>query len=146
LRHFAALFDDLDRTNSTNAKVERLEHYFRSVPPGDAAWALALLLGKRRRRLISGRRLREICQEATALPDWLFEACHSQVGDSAETVALLWPHPAPQATNEADALETWMAERLPQLAALEPTAQAEAVRHCWATLTASALLLVPSSC
>ena len=142
MRQFAALFDDLDRTTGTNAKVERLEHYFRSVPPGDAAWALALLLGKRRRRLISGRRLREICQEATALPDWLFEACHSQVGDSAETVALLWPHPAPQARSEADSLETWMAERLPQLAALESSAQAEAVRNCWATLAAGELLLV----
>ena len=40
MRRFAALYEALDRTRSTNAKVAALAAYFRDAPPGDAAWAL----------------------------------------------------------------------------------------------------------
>ena len=148
MQQFAALFDQLDGTGSTNTKLEALEHYFRTAPAADAAWALALLLGKKRKRLISGRQLREICQRSTELPDWLFDACHAQVGDSAETVALLWAQhpdreaPGSEAASAQPALSIWMGERLPQLAAREGDAQAEAVRHCWRSVPKEWLLLV----
>ena len=151
MRAFTTLFQELDGTTRTGAKLAALERYFRSAPPEDAAWALALLLGKRRRRLITGRRLREICLEGSDLPDWLFEACHSQVGDSAETVALLWGQVGPAASPRGSEgpssileipLHAWMEQRLPQLAALEGQNQAEAVRACWATLPPEQLLLV----
>jgi DNA ligase-1 len=151
MRAFSALFQELDGTTRTGAKLAALERYFRSAPPEDAAWALALLLGKRRRRLITGRRLREICLEGSDLPDWLFEACHNQVGDSAETVALLWgqvgPTAKPLGSESQDPileipLHAWMEQRLPQLASLEGADQAEAVRACWAALPLEHLLLV----
>ena len=150
MQTFAALFRQLDDTGSTTAKVAALEHYFRKAPPADAAWALALLLGKRRKRLISGRRLREIALAATGLPEWLFEACHAQVGDSAETVGLVWQQ-QPDGTNDRresssasleDSLALWMEEHLPRLAALQGEAQAEAVQACWRSLPAEQLLLV----
>jgi len=146
MRAFSTLFQELDGTTRTGAKLEALERYFRSAPAEDAAWALALLLGKRRRRLITGRRLREICLEGSPLPEWLFEACHSQVGDSAETVALLWAQ-RDQSTVDAAALPEaplhhWMEQRLPQLAALQGAEQAEAVRGCWASCPPEQLLLV----
>ena len=151
MRAFTTLFQELDSTTRTGAKLAALERYFRSAPPEDAAWALALLLGKRRRRLITGRRLREICLEGSDLPDWLFEACHSQVGDSAETVALLWGQVGPTAKPRGSEgpssfleipLHAWMEQRLPQLAALQGQDQAEAVRACWAALPLEHLLLV----
>ena len=151
MRAFTTLFHELDSTTRTGAKLAALERYFRSAPPEDAAWALALLLGKRRRRLITGRRLREICLEGSDLPDWLFEACHSQVGDSAETVALLWGQVGPAASPRGSEgpssfleipLHAWMEQRLPQLAALQGQDQAEAVRACWAALPLEHLLLV----
>ena len=150
MQAFAALFRQLDDTGSTSAKVEALEHYFRQAEPADAAWALALLLGKRRKRLITGRRLREICLAGTELPEWLFEACHAQVGDSAETVALMWRQ-RPDGTDDRgehgnaaldDALALWMDAHLPRLAALQGEAQAEAVQTCWRNLPADQLLLV----
>jgi len=146
MRAFSTLFQELDGTTRTGAKLTALERYFRSAPAEDAAWALALLLGKRRRRLITGRRLREICLEGSPLPEWLFEACHSQVGDSAETVALLWAQ-RDQSTVDAAALPEaplhhWMEQRLPQLAALQGAEQAEAVRGCWASCPPEQLLLV----
>ena len=91
MKRFAALIDALDSSSSSKRKVELLQNYLRESPPEDGAWALALLLGERRRRLITGRRLREILQNALGIPDWLFDDCHSHVGDSAETVCLLWP-------------------------------------------------------
>jgi DNA ligase-1 len=151
---FAALFRQLDGTGSTSAKLEALQAYFLSAAPADAAWALALLLGKRRRRLITGRRLREICLAGTELPEWLFEACHAQVGDSAETVALLWQQRAdgtgepsrwdgnPGRVTFEDPLALWMDERLPQLAALDGEKQTEAVQACWRSLPPDQLLLV----
>ena len=83
MQAFQALFDRLDQLTGTNAKVSALAEHFSSVPAEDAAWALTLLLGKRRRRLITGRRLREVLQERTGLPEWLIADCHGQVGDSA---------------------------------------------------------------
>ena len=139
---FAALFRQLDGTGSTSAKLAALEAYFRYADPGDAAWALALLLGKRRRRLITGRRLREICLAATGLPEWLFEACHAQVGDSAETVALLWQQQPRQPPESDEPLSHWMGHTLPALAALQGQEQAAAVEACWRGLSGDHLLLV----
>ncbi|MBV2350972.1 ATP-dependent DNA ligase [Synechococcus sp. HK05] len=143
---FAALFRQLDGTGSTSAKLDALETYFRSAEPADAAWALALLLGKRRRRLITGRRLREICLAATQLPEWLFEACHAQVGDSAETVALLWQQHPPEGVRGAgqpqQTLSHWMTSTLPALAGLQGEEQAAAVEACWRGLEGDHLLLV----
>ena len=60
MQAFADLFQQLERSSGTKARVEALAAYFSAADPADGAWALALLLGKRRRRLITGRRLRQI--------------------------------------------------------------------------------------
>ncbi len=135
---FCDLFECLDRSSGTKARVAALVGYFREAPAGDAAWTLQLLLGKRRRRLLTGRRLREICLGAAGLPEWLFEACHSQVGDSAETIALLLPQLKLPAGEPLDLpLSVWMAERLPALAALDGEVQAQAVLQIWSSLPPS---------
>ena len=86
MRRFQQLLQGLDRTTGTSAKQQLLENYFRTAPAADAAWGLELLLGKRRRRRV-GPRLRRVAQQLSGLPPWLFDDCHAQVGDSAETVA-----------------------------------------------------------
>ena len=91
MRSFQNLFNQLDQVTGTKAKVQALVDHFQGVEPGEAAWALTLLLGKRRRRLITGRRLRDILRDRGGLPDWLIDDCYGQVGDSAETISLLWP-------------------------------------------------------
>ena len=61
---------------------------------------------------------------ALALPDWLFEACSNQVGDSAETVSLLWgqQNAGPQEQSQNRSLAEWMGQILPELAAAEAEA------------------------
>ncbi len=135
VQDFADLIQQLERAAGTRGRVTALADHLGAADPADGAWALALLLGKRRRRLITGRRLRQICLERSGLPEWLFESCHAQVGDSAETIALLLPQLAlPPAPPLELPLAEWMETRLPALAALEGEAQAQAVLATWAGL------------
>lgn len=148
---FCQLFRTLDETPGTGAKVCALVAFLERCSPGDAAWALQVLLGRQKRRLITGRRLREICLEGTEWPAWLFDDCHRQVGDSAETISLLWgsprareatPQNSPAAGEGHGSLAHWMEQRLPALAALEGEAQAQAVRACWSGLSQEQILVV----
>ena len=129
MRRFQQLLQGLDRTTGTIAKQQLLENYFRDAPAADAAWGLELLLGKRRRRLITGRRLRQVAQQLSGLPPWLFDDCHAQVGDSAETVALTLPAGDRQAVDQS--LHQWMERSLPELAALDTEQQDKALAALW---------------
>jgi len=144
MQAFAELIERIDRSRGTRLKLTHLSEHFSRSSPADAAWALQVLLGGSRRRLITGRRLRQICLEGSPLPDWLFDDCYSQVGDSAETIALLWQQFAPTQQEEPLSrrpLQEWMEELLPAAAALRDQPQAEAVRRLWAGLSPQELLV-----
>ena len=147
MRRFAALYRELDASRGTAARVQALANYFEQADPADAAWGLHVLLGKQGKRLITGRRLRQICLEGSTLPEWLFDDCYSHVGDSAETIALLWRQLTPEPSSDTpgtaadQSLHHWMAELLPAASALESEAQAEAVRQLWHGLDANELLV-----
>lgn len=89
MRRFADLYDAIDRTTSTNAKVAALAEYLAAAPPADAAWALFFLTGRRLKRLLPSRLLHGWTLELTRLPEWLVEECYAAVGDFAEAIALL---------------------------------------------------------
>ncbi|MBI1190271.1 MAG: ATP-dependent DNA ligase [Tepidisphaera sp.] len=99
MKRLAALYDDLDATNSTNAKVDAMASYFKSAPPADAAWGLFLLTGQKLKRLLPSRAIADWVRAATNTPDWLFRECYSAVGDLAETVCLLLDSTANIATS-----------------------------------------------
>ena len=140
---FQALFHQLDQVTGTRAKVLLLVEHFRSVPAADAAWCLVLLLGKQRRRLITGRRLRTILEERGGIPEWLIAECHAQVGDSAETITLLWPAVSSKvgpvqsdlpAIPEHQPLHWWMDTLLPTVSSLKDDAEADAVLELWQSI------------
>jgi DNA ligase-1 len=89
MRRFAELYDALDSTTSTNAKVAAMAAYFAQAPPADAAWAMFFLTGQRLKRLIAPRLLAVWAIERARVPEWMFGECISLVGDLAETIALL---------------------------------------------------------
>lgn len=89
MRTFTRLYEELDRTTSTNRKVDAIVEYLRQAPARDAAWAVHLLAGQRPKRLIGSAALRRWIVDATGLPEWLVVESHSAVGDLAETAALL---------------------------------------------------------
>jgi DNA ligase 1 len=150
MRRFAQLYAQLDASAGTRARVAALQAFFSCSEPRDAAWALHVLLGKQGKRLITGRRLRQICLEGSPLPEWLFDDCYAHVGDSAETIALLWRQVAADAGEAGQGeqpdlavapLHRWMEELLPAAAALEGAEQAAMVRQLWRGLDGAELLV-----
>lgn len=129
MKAFTDLFIALDATTRTSAKVAALEHYFRSVPPEDAAWALHFLSGQRMKRLVKTGLLRECAAEAAGLPLWLVEECYETVGDLAETLALILPDAEDAA--ELPPLHRLVEEHLLPLAKQDETAVRESLRAIW---------------
>ena len=132
MKAFAALYEALDRTTSTNAKVAAMVAYFAAAPPADAAWALYFLTGRKIKRLIPSRVLWELTQEVTALPDWMLEQCYAAVGDFAEAMALLVEHRSAAAGSGSDMpFARWIEERILPLKPMEAEAQRAAVLSWW---------------
>jgi len=129
MRRFARLYHELDSSNATGDKVAALVSYFREAPAADAAWAVAFLAGRRPRRAVSATLLGAWAAAESETPDWLFEECHQQVGDLAETITLLLPAKASIALDRN--LSWWVEERLLKLGALEAEAQRETMLDTW---------------
>lgn len=91
MKDFAQLITDLESTNKTNAKIDAMVNFFSCAPDKDKLWFLALFSGKRGRRMVSTKQMREWVLELTGLPGWLFMESYSAVGDLGETIALVLP-------------------------------------------------------
>jgi DNA ligase-1 len=89
LQLFAELVTELSSSTKTNDKLQSLVDYFASAPDADKVWVIALFSGRRPRRAVNSRLMREWCLEIIDIPDWLFTECHATVGDFSETLALL---------------------------------------------------------
>jgi len=116
MRQFTQLFQAIDATTSTNEKVRALQHYFQQAEPANAVWALYLLLGKTRKRLITSRILRDVFLQISDIPEWLFADCYAHVGDSAEVIALLLKDGIANSAPSLDVpLARWMEAIIPQV-------------------------------
>jgi len=134
VRRFAALYDAIDRTTSTNAKVAALASYFREAPPADAAWAVFFLTGRRLKRLVPSRLLRTWSVELTGLPEWLLTESYAAVGDMSELIALVLDQ-VDRGPEEPDVpLATWVDERLLPLARMDHVGQRAVIARWWMAL------------
>jgi len=137
MKRFCQLFHAIDATASTNEKVAAIQAYFQAgISPADQAWALYLLLGKTRRRLVTSRVLREVFLQISPLPEWLFEDCYAQVGDTAEVIALLLrdaplPPPDPALPLGDLPLHQWMEQVIPPIKQAEDAPQRAALITTW---------------
>jgi DNA ligase-1 len=127
---FARLYDAIDRTTSTNAKVAAMADYFREAPPEDAAWAVFFLTGRRLKRLVQYASINDWTLAATGLPHWLLDECYAIVGDGAETAALVLDQ-LPPGTSEDLPLSRWVEERIVRLREMEPAAQQRHMTTWW---------------
>lgn len=139
MKHFTRLFNELDITTSTNAKVEALKNYFAAAPAHDAAWAVYFLSGGKPRQVVATARLRTLACEMAGIEDWLFEECYQAVGDLAETIAHVLPLPG----EVSDVgLAEWVEQRLLPLRGLPEDEVAVRVRRYWAELDAQGRFLL----
>jgi DNA ligase 1 len=140
VQRFSRLYQELDTTTGTAAKVDALRRYFDDAPPADAAWATYFLSGGKPQQVVPTALLRTLACEQARIEDWLFEACYQAVGDLAETIALVLPA-AP--ADSGRGLASWIEDRLLPLRGLSPAEQVQRVAQDWAELdTAGRFLLV----
>ncbi|MGZ6124117.1 MAG: ATP-dependent DNA ligase [Myxococcales bacterium] len=144
MRRFAALYDALDATTSTNAKVAAMQAYFAGAPPADAAWALFFLTGGRLKRLIAPRLLAAWGCDRARVPGWLFEESFGVAGDLAETIALLvdTEREGRRAPAEPPALSQLIEQRLLPLRDASEDEKRRAVLELWDSLDRREIFLL----
>jgi DNA ligase-1 len=89
VKAFAALLDRLAYTPSRNDKLRLLQDYFAGTPDPDRGYALAALTDGLFFRLPLRRILTELID--ARVDPVLFDLSRDYVGDTAETIALIWP-------------------------------------------------------
>lgn len=135
MRAFAALYEELDTTQSTNLKVAAMSGYFREAPPGDAAWATYILSGRRLKRFIGPAVLKRWLIGEAALPEWLIDESYSSVGDLAETIALLTAGTAHgEARTDDTSLADWIEDRLLPLREADDDVRRQIITGWWREL------------
>lgn len=92
MKAFSDLLDRLSYTPGRNAKLRLMQDYFRATPDPDRGWALAALTDGLPFSFPVRRTLMDLMSQR--LDPELFRLSRDYVGDTAETVALLWPEPA----------------------------------------------------
>jgi DNA ligase-1 len=131
MKAFAHLFNELDASTATGAKVDALKRYFGSAAPPDAAWAVYFLAGGKPRQVVPTALLRALACEQAGIAPWLFEEAYQAVGDLAETIA----HVLPPATALSDVgLAEWVERRLLPLRGADPLEQAQRIARYWGEL------------
>ncbi|MFM5894462.1 MAG: cisplatin damage response ATP-dependent DNA ligase [Novosphingobium sp.] len=93
MRRFANLVDTLVYTRSRNAKLAAIAEYLRTTPDPERGWALAALTDSLDFPAVKSATIRAVA--ATRVDEELLRLSRLYVGDTAETVALIWPEGAP---------------------------------------------------
>jgi DNA ligase 1 len=89
VKDFAKLLDQLSYTPARNGKLALMAAYFRSVPDPDRGYALAALTDEIRIPIPARQVIRRLATRYISAD--MFRISRDYVGDSAETLALIWP-------------------------------------------------------
>jgi DNA ligase-1 len=89
MRAFSQLLDDLVYTRSRNTKLKLIGDYLKETPDPDRGYGLAALTGTLDIPHVKSAAIRGLVEER--IDPVLFHMSRDYVGDTAETVALLWP-------------------------------------------------------
>ncbi len=134
MREFAQLLEDLGYLQSRNRKVARMAAYFRAAADPDRGWALAALTDGVPHAVLGRLPLRRMLADLTErfIDPVLYRLSRDYVGDTAETVALLWP------TNRTVARLS--EEKRPEPPALGLAAIVHALSNCSSTAESTEVL------
>ena len=88
MRRFADLLDRLIYTRSRNTKLRLIANYLTTTPDPDRGWALAALTGGLDLPAVKPAMIRALIEDR--VDPVLYRMSRDYVGDSAETIALLW--------------------------------------------------------
>ena len=132
LDKFSKLFEELDSNNSVNNKINSLTKYFKTNSNLNNIWTIYLLIGKRNKRFISGKSLREYYADIYKMPIWLIETCYAKVGDSAEVISLLLQDKLLETEIKEDiSLDQLVNKILPNLSKLDENQKKSTIKILW---------------
>jgi DNA ligase-1 len=89
MRAFSQLLDDLVYTRSRNTKLQLIGDYLKETPDPDRGYGLAALTGTLDIPHVKPAAIRGLVEER--IDPVLFHMSRDYVGDTAETISLLWP-------------------------------------------------------
>ncbi len=130
MKRFAALITQLEETTKTLQKTKAIAAYLQSVPDQDRLWCVTLFSGRRPKRVITSRQMREWASAASGWPLWLLEDSYAVVGDLGETIALVLPSPE---TEIEKSLSEWIND-LRALASLDVEKKRNFILASWNSL------------
>ena len=131
MKRFAKLFARLDQTTKTNEKIAALATYFNEAAHADAVWAVYFLSGRKVRQLVPTKLLKVWSANIAGIQAWMFDECYEVVGDLAETMALILPHPQ---SDEDLPLNVWVEKRLLPLRSMDEDQKRQVVETAWNSL------------
>ncbi len=137
---FVELFEAIDRTTKTSAKVAAMVSYLERATADDKLFAIAVLIGNKPKRPIKTTDLRLWASEQSGIPLWLLEESYYIVGDLAETITLVIPASAERSQANDYSLRTILQD-IVALRNADVTAQREKVLAYWSTLRGTALFV-----
>jgi DNA ligase-1 len=131
---FALLINELGEANSTQEKIRLLTDYFSNAPDSDKTWTIGLFSGRKLKRMVKTSLLSSWVSEIKNIPTCLFEECYHQVGDLAETIALLLPE------EETGHQQSDLSDYIRLLISLEKATdeeKKERILYCWKAMNES---------
>ncbi len=131
MKNFALLITKISSSTKTNEKQQAIADYFSLASEEDKIYSLALLIGWRPKRIINSTKLHIWSAEEANIPLWLFEESYHNVGDLAETIALILP----EHNNISErTLKEWI-DHLMSLYNLEDQGKKEVILEAWHELS-----------
>ena len=130
MRAFSQLLDDLVYTRSRNTKLQLIGDYLKRTPDPDRGYGLAALTGTLDIPHVKPAAVRGLVAER--IDPVLFMMSRDYVGDTAETISLLWPKMTgePSEIDDATLRITDVIERLRSASKLDaPRRLAEMLDH-----------------
>ncbi len=117
MRAFADLLDRLVYRRSRNSKLALIGEYLRSTPDPDRGWTLAALTESLDIPGVKRAAVKKIVDER--VDPVLFKMSRDYVGDTSETVSLIWPEPPVPPEGDADLSISAVVDRLTTLGRVE---------------------------
>lgn len=93
MKRFTELIQQLEMSNKNNDKILALVNYFIEADDLDKSYVIAMFTGKRPKRTVSTKLIKQWAIELSGIPEWLFSESYHNVGDLSETIALILPPP-----------------------------------------------------
>ncbi|KGE16121.1 ATP-dependent DNA ligase [Sphingobacterium deserti] len=140
MRDFEHLFEAIDSTTKTSAKVSAIAQFLQESREEDKLFAIAVLIGNKPKRPVKTTDLRLWASEQSQIPLWLIEESYYIVGDLAETISLILPVVAAKSTYVDTSLRK-IFEDIILMRNLSSPEQRDIVIGYWAQLQGTALFL-----